>query len=306
MRAVRHVQKNKAAVWQTQKRFQGGFVPADMPIVKRKWKSVDIVGKITLTMRNVAAGKLPMSEKFLSSTRPFSGVTAPMFETETAPDGLKKRLHLVVGCERGLCGVVGANLPKNVTKLVRQMKKDTPEISHEVVVCGKKTASKLKATLNPESTEAYSGMKTKMPTMAMCLDITDKVLTKEFDQCTVYYNVYHNSQKFSPTMIQLYSPDIAKQIAAVQFPSYEVEGCEATIVSNLLEYKYACTLYNCMAEQLASEMGSRLASMDSASKNCREKSKDYEKIYQRLRKTKITNELTILGAGTKLAKKKKS
>lgn len=304
MRAVRHVQKHKAAVWQTSKRFQGGFVPADMPIVKRKWKSVDIVGKITLTMRNVAAGKLPSSEKFLSATRPFSGVTGPMFETENPPEGIKKRLHIVVGCERGLCGVVGANLPKILTKYVRGLKKTNPEIEHEVVICGKKTSSKIKATLAPEVTEGYIGMKTKMPTMAMCLDITDRILAREFEQATVYYNVYKNSTTFFPSQVELYNSEISKQIAGVQFPSYEIEGCEATTVQNLMEFKYASTLYNCMAEQLASEMGSRLASMDSASKNCKEKSKDYEQIYQRLRKTKITNELTVLSAGTKLAKKK--
>ena len=82
------------------------------------------------------------------------------------------------------------------------------------------------------------------------------------------------------------------------FPSFQ-----STIIQNLQEFKFATTLYNCMAEQLASEMGSRLASMDAAAKSCKEKARDFEMIYQRLRKTKITNELTVLSAGAKLAKK---
>lgn len=55
MQVVRRVQARNA-LFATQKRFQGGFVPSDMPIIKRKWRSVDVVGKITETMRNVAAG----------------------------------------------------------------------------------------------------------------------------------------------------------------------------------------------------------------------------------------------------------
>merc|ERR1719203_2677763 len=51
-------------------------------------------------MRNVAAGKLPGCEKFLRTTRPF-------YELTEVPTGVKKHLHLIVGCERGLCGLVG-------------------------------------------------------------------------------------------------------------------------------------------------------------------------------------------------------
>ena len=65
----------------------------------------------------------------------------------------------------------------------------------------------------------------------------------------------------------------------------------------------ATSLYACVSEQLASEMASRLASMEGASKTCNEKAKEYFSIYQKLRKQKITNELTVLSVGAKLAKK---
>merc|ERR1719300_1878402 len=170
-----------------------------------------------------------------------------------------KHLHLVVGCERGLCGVVGANLPKRVTQTVRQAKKDRPDITNEVVVLGKKSATKIKATLKEDVTHAYVGSQTKMPTFATCLEMTDHIMkNNEFGRCTVYYN----------------------------------------------DFKMATSLYACVSEQLASEMASRLASMEGASKTCTEKAKEYFSIYQKLRKQKITNELTVLSVGAKLAKKK--
>jgi len=295
---------HRASIWGVQKRFNtGGFVPSDMPVVKQKWKSVDIVGKITETMRNVAAGKLPSAEKFLTLTRPFAGVTGPLFETEERPEGVKKILHVVIGCERGLCGVVGANLPKLVLKSVRTMNKEE-KYDSEVVVLGKKTANKLRAGLKKQVTDGYIGMKTKLPTFSMCLDISNKLLVKEFDEMIIYYNVYKNSTTFIPTQTKLYNTEITQKIGDMQFPAYEIEGDDGTIMQNLYEFKLASVLYNTQAEQLASEMGSRLGAMDGASKTCKEKSKDYEKIYQSLRKTKITNELTVLSTGAKLAGKK--
>jgi len=309
MQAIRTVQRSRP-VWAGTRHFAvGNFVPADMPIVKQKWKSVDIVGKITTTMRNVAAGKLPGSEKFLRLTRPFASVTAPFYELTEVPPGVKKHLHLVVGCERGLCGRVGANLPKIVTNTVRKAVQERMinggDHEIEVVVLGKKTATKLKASLPDQTTEGYIAMKTKLPTMAMCLDLTDRILSsREFDRMTIHYNVFKNTSKFWPSVIEIYSLDICKQAAGLQFLTYEVESDEITVLQNLQEFKIASTLYNCMAEQLASEMGSRLASMDTASKSCRDKSKEYEQVYQRLRKTKITNELTVLSVGAKLSKSK--
>lgn len=305
MQAIRTVQRSRP-VWAGTRHFTvGNFVPADMPVVKQKWKSVEIVGKITTTMRNVAAGKLPGSEKFLRTTRPFAAVTAPFYELTEVPTGVKKHLHLVVGCERGLCGTVGANLPKKVTAVVRKAVKERTDIENEVVVLGKKTATKLKASLPNETTEGYIAMKTKLPTMAMCFDLTDRIFkTHEFDRMTIYYNVFKNTTKFYPSVIEIYNLDYCKQAAGLQFLTYEVESDEITVLQNLQEFKIASSLYNCMAEQLASEMGSRLASMDSASKSCKEKTEEYEKVYQRLRKTKITNELTVLSVGAKLSKGK--
>jgi len=304
MQARRLIARNRSALWGCHRNFCN-YVPADMPVVKKKWRSVEIVGKITETMRNVAAGKLPSSEKLLSKTRPFSASVGHMLQTSEPIPGCKKHIHIVVGCERGLCGVVGSNLPKIVTNAVRKSVKEGL-VENEVIVLGKKTGTKMKATVGDQLSVSYGGSKTKMPTFGQCLDMTNKILNsgKEFDRCTVYYNVFRSTRSFGPSQIDLYNTDISKQIAKVQFPSYDVEGDSSTIIQNLQEFKFATTLYNCMAEQLASEMGSRLASMDAAAKNCKEKAKDFEMVYQRLRKTKITNELTVLSAGAKLAKKK--
>eukprot|EP00492_Amphilonche_elongata_P003475 TRINITY_DN379_c0_g1_i7.p2 TRINITY_DN379_c0_g1~~TRINITY_DN379_c0_g1_i7.p2 ORF type:complete len:125 (+),score=25.76 TRINITY_DN379_c0_g1_i7:371-745(+) len=121
--------------------------------------------------------------------------------------------------------------------------------------------------LGTDVSHAFTTNKTKMPTYATCLEFADTIMkNKEFDRCTIYYNVFKNIQTFYPSEIEMYNLDISTQIAELQFPQYDVEGDERTIIQNLQEFKFASTLYNCMSEQLASEMASRLASMEGAYK----------------------------------------
>merc|ERR1712072_1628470 len=134
----------------------------------------------------------------------------------------------------------------------------------------------------------------------MVMDATSHIFEgREFDKAYVHFNVYANSTKYILESSPFYSEKISKAIGEVQFPSYEVEGDEATIIRNLVEYRTAVQIYLSLAENMASENGSRLASMDGAQKACKERAVEYEKIYQNLRKSKITNELVVTAAGVK-------
>merc|ERR1711964_504017 len=115
----------------------------------------------------------------------------------------------------------------------------------------------------------------------------------------IHYNTYRNSQSFVHTKKQMYSAEIAAQIAKLQFPSYDIEGDDAMLIENLMQFKVACALYLALCENQASENGARLKSMDGAVQACNEKAIEYEKIFQGLRKDKITNELTVLSCGVK-------
>merc|ERR1712080_339656 len=134
--------------------------------------------------------------------------------------------------------------------------------------------------------------------------MVDKMKDHEYDKIIYYYSYYKNSTTFEPQTVELYNIAISEQIQEAQFSEYDLEGDEAIILQNFYDFKQASILFSLQAENLSSEMGSRLQSMDGAAKTCKEKSEEYEKVYQRLRKTKITNELTVLSTGAKLAKKK--
>jgi len=299
-----------------QRRNAAHYVPSQMPIVKKKWKTIDVIKVTTETMKNVAAGKLPGVERFLKMARPFAGITAPFFDVGQAPppEQLNNILHIGITTERGLCGFVGSNIGREVLNNVMGGKKKKDEKSKKnnmVAVYGKKGVNKLAGLVPgtlPRLEGAYGNTKMSNAHFNFICDTCDNLLKVDFDMVKIYYNRYKSTTQFDLAVKTMYRLDMAEAVAKVQFPAYEIEADEAMVMQNLYDWKFACEIYHATAEQRASEEGSRLQSMDGAVQACKEKSAEYEKIYQKLRQTKITSELTVLAAGVKTlqAAKKRS
>lgn len=145
----------------------------------------------------------------------------------------------------------------------------------------------------------FINMKMRDPNFTYVCETLDMVFREhpDWDCVKIYYNIYHNQCSHEMTIQSIYNAGVCEEIAKVQFPSYELEGDEGIILQNLLEHKIANSVYLGLAENAACEQGARLTSMDGAVTACKEKSEEYNKIYMKLRKTKITSELVILSAG---------
>lgn len=311
-RAISHsrigVNRSAPATAVLHKRWFGDvFVPADMPVVKKKWRAVEVIKTLTETMKNVAAGKLPYCEKQLAIVRPFAGMMDSFFKLDEEPEeGIETTLHLALATERGLCGVAGSNVPRAIGDAVRFSRYEEGK-KQMVAVYGKKGMTKMSGMI-PSSLDqldlAFGNVKMKDANFLFVCETVDRLNKLEWDVCRVYYNTYVNSQTFRMEEVLLYNQPICEAIGARQFPAYEVEGDENTLISILREYKMATLIYHGMAEQGASEQGSRLMSMDGAVTACKDKADEYQKIYMKLRQTKITSELTVLAAGVKCLEQK--
>jgi len=282
-----------------QQRFGSGFTPSQMPEVKRLWESAGKVGQICKSMRNVAAGALPGAERHLANARPFGALSLPFFALESDPKDVQNVLHIALGAERGLCGAVSSN----TVKAIQANMKNAPNLKHRQVVFGKRSGDVAKSFFGESLAFLVTEVRTKVPTFELACQVADYILYKveNWDKIIFYYNQYINVSSWKVAEATIYKTQIAKAIADIQMLAYEIEGDEATIVEDFVEFKLASHIYLYLAENAVSEQASRLRSMDTASKNCEEKVKDYEKIYQGLRKSKITNELIVLSAAAKMA-----
>jgi len=282
--------------------FSDFYVPSDMPKVKGKWQAIDIIKATTETMKNVAAGKLPFVERQLGLVRPFSSIVSPFFELDEAlpEDKVEKTIHIGCATERGLCGIIGGSVPRMVAKSIKEQEVKGKQVENIYVMYGKKGMFKVSNILK-RCHIAFIGMKMRDPNFMYVSETLEKVLKEhpDFDTIKVYYNIYKSNTVFIPHVETIHKLDVCMEIAKLQMPLYEIEGDEATIFQNLFEHKLASQVYRGLAENAASEQGARLQSMDGAVRACKEKSEEYEKIYNRLRKTKITSELVILSAGVK-------
>lgn len=277
-----------------------GFTPSQMPIVKRKWGAAATVARICESMKSVAAAALPATERHLSHARPFASAMLPLFEVESEPENVKKVMHIIIGTERGMCGAVSGNTVRAATRYIETHGKQGQD--HKVVVYGSRSGSVANTAFGNDIVASFAEMKMKVPTFEFCCQLAEYLLYEtEWDKAVIHYNEFVNVIKFGVNFTEIYKGDIAKAIAELQFPSYEVEAEELTLVDNLIEYKLATSLYLCLAENNASEQASRLQSMDGATKNCNEMQVRYEKIYQGLRKTKITNAILLSATNAKMA-----
>lgn len=271
-----------------------------MPKVKSKWNAVEIIKTTTETMKNVAAGKLPFVERQLKVVRPYSSIITPFFELDTPleEESAKKIIHVGACTDKGLCGAIGGNVPRAIAFKIRNERKAGIHRDNVVVVYGRKGMFKVTGLIK-KCDYAFINMRMRDPNFTYCCETIGQVLQEhqDWDLLKLYYNVYKNSQSFEMKVDTINKLEVCNEIAKVQFPLYEVEGDDASINQNLLEYKIASQLYRALAENAASEQGARLQSMDGAVKACKEQSEEYQKIYMKLRKTKITSELVILSAG---------
>merc|ERR1719384_2548425 len=279
----------------------GGFTPSDMPIIKQKWAATTKVGKMCESMKNVAAGALPGCERHLSNARPFGAVTIPLFQLETEnEESIQNILHIPIGTERGMCGAVSSNTVRAAGAMVESL----PDKTHKVIVYGKRSAAVCNTMFGQDMIACAAEVKTKQPTFEFSCHLAEFILYEidyKWDKIILYFNEYENAVRSHARSSVIYKSEISQIIADLQFPTYEIEGDTRTLIDNLIEYQLASSLYLYMGENLASENGQRLRSMDSAVKICNEKETEYEQIYQGLRKTKITNELIILAVAGKIA-----
>ncbi|ETO10552.1 hypothetical protein RFI_26824 [Reticulomyxa filosa] len=76
---------------------------------------------------------------------------------------------------------------------------------------------------------------------------------ENWDKIILYYNQYINATSWKLEEATIYKTQIAKAIADIQMLAYEIEGEDATIVDNLVEFKLASQIYLYLAENGVSE-----------------------------------------------------
>ena len=281
--------------------------------LRKRIKSVKSTQKITKAMKMVAAVKLRKAQENAEKGRPYSekmnniilNLSNSITDKENAPKLLvgtgneKVHLCIVLTADRGLCGGFNTNIVKKAKSFFEKIKSEGKNL--KIIAVGSKGYDQLKRVYGNQIIEKISFKDSKVANYLDAEIVGKKIIElfekNEFDMCTIFYNQFKNVITQIPQeqqIIPLKSNEIKKNSVE---DNYEFEPEEDEILSNLLPKNISTQIFKAMLENSASEQGSRMTAMDSATRNAGELVDKLTINYNRSRQAAITKELIEIISG---------
>ena len=282
--------------------------------MRRRIKSVKNTQQITKAMKMVAAAKLKRAQDRVVASRPFAkkmsevlgGLSAKVADEFSHPlldeRGDEKYLIVLVSADKGLAGAFNANVIKATQAFLRENEAK----SAEMIAVGRKGRDffKRRSVVFRDEYIGLTGSGTA--NLNDALEIA-RNLIKTFTEDTSIDKVFLVYTEFKTVLSQ---KPVIEQILPIPRIETESEGETASsqaeyiyeqpaaeIFGKLLPKQVETQLYKSMLESVASEQGSRMTAMDSASKNAGELIDTLTLNMNRIRQAAITKEIIEVVSG---------
>jgi len=285
--------------------------------MRRRIKSVKNTQQITKAMKMVAAAKLKRAQDRVTSSRPFAGkmsevlggLSANVADEFSHPlldeRGDEKYLVVLVSADKGLAGAFNAN----VIKATQAFMKENADKSTEMIPVGRKGRDFFKRR-DVKFAEEYIGVTgSGQVKLQDALDIASKVIKiftddESIDKVFIAFTEFKTVLSQKPVIEQLLPiprNEAEEGSEAATSTEYIYEQPAAEIFGRLLPKQVETQIYKGMIESVASEQGSRMTAMDSASKNAGELIDTLTLNMNRIRQAAITKEIIEVVSGAAAA-----
>ena len=284
--------------------------------MRRRIKSVKNTQQLTKAMKMVAAAKLKRATDRVTAARPFAvkmtevlgNLSARVGDEFSSPllneRGDEKYLIVLVSADKGLCGGFNANLMKATQTFLRE---NTGKQT-EMIPVGRKGRDFFKRRAM-SFVEEYIGLTgSGRVEHGEAAAIADKII-KTFTEDETLDKVFLVFTQFKTVMSQEVKVEQLLPIPRIQpaetektaQAEYIYEQPASEIFGKLLPKQVETQIYRAMLESVASEQGSRMTAMDSASKNAGELIDDLTLNMNRIRQALITKEIIEVVSGAAAA-----
>ena len=281
--------------------------------MRRRIKSVKNTQQITKAMKMVAAAKLKRAQDRVTAARPFAqkmsevlgGLSAKVADEFSHPlldeRGDERYLIVLVSADKGLAGAFNAN----VIKATQAFLNENDGKSTELVAVGRKGRDFFKRR-SVTLTDEYIGLTgSGQVNHQDALDIARKIIRTftedtSIDKVFLVYTEFRTVLSQKPVIEQVLPvPRTAVEAGAENGSQaeYIYEQPPSEIFGRLLPRLIETQLYKAMLESVASEQGSRMTAMDSASKNAGELIDTLTLNMNRIRQAAITKEIIEVVSG---------
>jgi len=285
--------------------------------MRRRIKSVKNTQQITKAMKMVAAAKLKRAQDRVVASRPFArkmsdvlgGLSSRVADEFSHPlldaRADEKYLIVLISADKGLAGAFNAN----VIKAAQAFLKDNADKTTEMVAIGRKGRDFFKRR-DVVFTDEYIGLTgSGQVKLQDALEIANKVIRtftedESIDKVFIVFTEFKTVLSQKPVIEQLLpiprdvESDGGNTAAQAEY-IYEQPATE--IFGRLLPKQVETQIYRGMIESVASEQGSRMTAMDSASKNAGELIDSLTLNMNRIRQAAITKEIIEVVSGAAAA-----
>ena len=281
--------------------------------LKMRITSVKSTQKITKAMKMVAAAKLRRAQEAAEAARPYSermaavmaslasrvtvGPESPRLLAGTGKD----QVHLLVICssERGLAGGFNSNIAKLARRTLEELQGQGKTV--KLMFVGKKARAPFARTHKELIVGTVDMTHIKNVGFADAKAVADDVVGRfeagEFDVAHLFFSTFKSALTQEPTRLQIIPAALPAGGAAGADASVEYEPDEEAILADLLPKNLAVQVFRALLENAASEQGSRMTAMDSATRNAGDMINKLSITYNRTRQAAITKELIEIISG---------
>jgi F-type H+-transporting ATPase subunit gamma len=286
---------------------------ANLKIIKTRIASVKSTQKITTAMKMVAAAKFRKAEEAIVDNRPYSDkmldvLSSLVLRTETDLHPLLERREvkkvglIVFSSDRGLCGSFNGAIIRSIDRFMKEKADKYDSIS--LFIVGKKARDYYKKR-DVQTFGILADLYGNV-TIDHANEIGSKIVEMhtagELDQTFMVYNEFKSALVQTVVYDKLLPVDPPEIDPDATVAEYIFEPSEEKMLNWVLPRYIDVRLFRALLESTASEHGSRMTAMDSASNNAADMIDRMTITYNRARQEAITSELMDIVNGVESLK----
>lgn len=284
--------------------------------IRGRIRTAKNIQQITKAMKMVAAARLKRAQDRVVSARPYAekmkdvmgslgkagagSISHPLLEVrEPVKVGL-----LIISADRGLCGSYSSNLLKKVIETLRTSGPDGGPVAPEntkLLLVGRKVQNYFRR--RPHTVVGEYTLNMTNPTFSEAQEIAktarDLYTSGEVDVIYLVYTKFISALVQKPLCTQML-PMVAEESAgdtSSASEDYLFEPDAETLFGQMLPRSVDTLVYQAMIESVASEHGSRMTAMSSATDNAGKMISSLTLAANRARQASITKELAEIVGG---------
>jgi len=280
--------------------------------IRSKIKSIQSTQKITRAMQMVATSKMRKTQERMRAARPYAenvrrvmsniahvgSYTKNSISFLRNPSVVKAAGIILISTDKGLCGGLNTNTLKIFYDKVKELHRQDVKI--EVCPLGHKglnVVSRLGFTISG-SAIALGDVPNIDKLVGPISGLLNKFYNGEIDAVYVVYSQFINTMKQQSVCEQLLPID--KDLLSVKggVRDYLYEPDATVVLEGLVRRYVESVVFQCLADNMASEQAARMVAMKSATDNAGNAISQLKLAYNKSRQAAITKELAEIVAGS--------